>query len=94
MDDKNEQEKKSNTGSWASCLVTLIVLAVIEGFIISLVIHIYWLTVMIAGCFLLALDSILLIGEFEKKTKKKFYISAYHFGCRWLRSYMRNHVEN
>lgn len=72
MDDKNEQEKKSNTGSWASCLVTLIVLAVIAGFIISLVMHIYWLTVMIAGCFLLALDSILLIGEFEKKRKRNF----------------------
>lgn len=69
---KDEQEKKSNKGVWGSCLITLIVLAVIAGFIISLVTHIYWLTVMIAGCFLLALDSILLIGEFEKQRKRNF----------------------
>lgn len=72
MDNKNEQEKKSDKGVWASCLVTLIVLAVIAGFIISLVTHIYWLTVMIAGCFLLSLDSILFIGEFEKQRKRNF----------------------
>lgn len=72
MNDKNGREKKSNKGIWLSCLVTLIVLAVIAGFIISLVTHIYWLTVTIAGCFLLSLDSILLIGEFEKQRKRNF----------------------
>lgn len=72
MNDKNEREKKSNKRIWLSCLVTLIVLTVIAGFIISLVTHIYWLTVTIAGCFLLSLDSILLIGEFEKQRKRNF----------------------
>lgn len=81
---KKEQEKKSNTGIWASCLVTLIVLAVIAGFIISLVTHIYWLTVMIAGCFLLVPDSILLIEEFEKQRKRNFIFPLIIFaagGC-------------
>ncbi len=64
MDDKNEVEQKSKKGVLLSCLVMLIVLVLIAGFIISLVTHIYWLTVMIAGGFLLSLDSILLIGEF------------------------------
>lgn len=72
MNDKNEREKKSNKRIWLSCLVTLIALTVIAGFIISLVMHIYWLTVTIAGCFLLSLDSILLIGEFEKQRKRNF----------------------
>lgn len=65
-------DKKSNTNLWLSFLVTFIVLALMAGFVISLIKHVYWLAVIIAGCFLLSLDIIMFIGEFEKERKRNF----------------------
>lgn len=71
-DTKNNSTKGSNANLVLSFLVTLIVIGLIIGFIISLVKHTYWLTVVTAGCFLLSLDSILFMSELEKKRKRSF----------------------
>ena len=71
-DTKNNSTKGSNAILVLSFLVTLIVIGLIIGFIISLVKHTYWLTVVTAGCFLLSLDSILFMSELEKKRKRSF----------------------
>lgn len=54
-----------------SFLVTLITLAVIAGFIITLVTHTYWLSLIIAGCIILILESFFGVIELKKTRKQK-----------------------
>ncbi len=53
-------------------LLTAGVLGLIAGFVISLVIHAYWLSLVLFGSFLLLLDGIMWHGELTKTRKRSF----------------------
>lgn len=56
--------------------VTLILLAVIAGFIITLVTHTYWLSLIIAGCIILILESFFGVIELKKQESGRFYFRS------------------
>lgn len=64
-------EHQSNTGFLLkNILLMLLVLGLIAGFVISLVTHTYWVTLLTAGGFLLLLDAVLWSTELEKTRKR------------------------
>lgn len=54
--------------------LTLVIIVLIVGFIITVKKHIYWLAVIIGGAFLLVVDLVMFMKEFEKERKRKFLL--------------------
>ena len=67
---KNESMLKVFVDSF----LTLVVNVLILGFIITVKKHIYWLAVIIGGVFLLVVDLVMFMKEFEKERKRNFLL--------------------
>lgn len=71
----NEQKQESLFKIVTDSFLTLVVIVLIVGFLFTFAKHIYWLTVIICGAFLLVVDIVMFTKEFEKDRKRNFLLS-------------------
>ena len=69
---EHSQDPGKQPFPWLSILSGAAVMAGIIGFILSLVRHVYWLSILLAGGFLLLLSGILLHEECARERKRSF----------------------
>ncbi len=71
---KNPKKRESLLKVFVDSFLTLVVIVLIVGFLFTLEKHIYWLTVIIGGAFLLVIDIVMFAREFEKDRKRNFLL--------------------
>jgi len=70
----NGQKQESLLKIVVDSFLTLVVIVLIVGFLLTFAKHIYWLTVIISGTFLLVVDIVMFTREFEKDRKRNFLL--------------------
>lgn len=71
---KNQPKRESPLKMIVDSFLTLVVIVLILGFIFTMYKHIYWLSVIIGGAFLLVIDLVMFMKEFEKERKRNFLL--------------------
>ncbi|MBR2409950.1 MAG: hypothetical protein IKB07_13475 [Lachnospiraceae bacterium] len=71
---KNPKKRESLLKVFVDSFLTLVVIVLIVGFLFTLKKHMYWLTVIIGGAFLLVIAIIMFAREFEKDRKRNFLL--------------------
>ena len=70
----NRPKNESMLKVFVDSFLTLVVIVLIVGFLLAFAKHIYWLAVIIGGVFLLVVDLVMFMKEFEKERKRNFLL--------------------